>query len=98
MSYYRIKTEEEFTQDFGEDWRHSVTIDSFGAGWNPKKDVLFGKEVPENIILRLKEATKDKKGAEKMRKHTEWHMLINSSSYHWRISWNMITEESEIEF
>jgi hypothetical protein len=38
---YRIKTQEEFIEEFGENRRYRVTF-----GWNPNMDYLFGKQYP----------------------------------------------------
>jgi len=50
MKKYYIKTEQEFIEEFGEDWRKSESID-----WNPdgQMDHLFGQEVKTDEFHRF---------------------------------------------
>ena len=44
---YRMKTEEEFVRDLGDNWRHRVR-----AGWNYEMDKLLGRSLSEGIHHR----------------------------------------------
>ena len=45
MIKYRIKTKEEFIDEFGEDWRNDNGICRNGYYFNPDMDYLFGFEL-----------------------------------------------------
>lgn len=46
----RIKTEEEFRRDYGEDWMKILTL-----GWDDSKNIFFGQNVDDEMedVLKL---------------------------------------------
>jgi hypothetical protein len=48
MIKYRIKTQEEFIEKFGKNWRHIIL-----CGWIEDMDHLFDKEIPDIIAKQI---------------------------------------------
>ncbi len=86
---YRFKTEEEFIEEFGEDWKDAL-IDSGGPNWTTagEMDHLFGKDFPfKENELNLTDSTYPIDG--------RWN--DPESIYNWLISWDMLTKNKPIQ-
>lgn len=75
---YRFKTEKEFIDEYGSNWRHG-RID---CGWNIRMDYLLGKEY-EYI---KNEIVEDEYGELPIAR------VNGKSDYRWSISWGMLTK------
>lgn len=71
---YRFKTEQEFIQEFGQQWKNIIMF-----GWNVKMNKFFGailpyEPTPEQL---LKKSNKDP-------------LTFLDEYYNWTISWDMV--------
>lgn len=89
---YRVKTKEEFEQEYGDRWRAQVS-------WNPECDWMLGKYLSDKLIERYGVALRDEIcyfNVERYPGNSEEIHPTSTSSY--SLGKTDLVEEEEIEF
>lgn len=82
---WRIKTDEEFSLELGNDWRASKSFKVPRGTWTEGKDAILGLGIPERVT-------------QEVAKYGMSYWMDTARGAIWHISDEMIIEEIEVEF